>query len=161
MGQIFFIRHAKSSWEDMRLADEKRPLNKRGLRDAPLMAAKLKGILSEVDLIIGSPAVRAQQTLTFFKEAIPAKSIITQDEVYHAPLSTLLEVLKGIDPEAESALIFGHNPGFTSMFNHFSINFLDNLPTCGIFRLHADVSWSKMTPDNTKCDCLMYPKMYL
>ncbi|MDO8947878.1 MAG: hypothetical protein Q7U88_12085 [Desulfocapsaceae bacterium] len=35
MKTLYFIRHAKSRWADPSLADQDRPLNKRGLRDAP------------------------------------------------------------------------------------------------------------------------------
>ncbi|NJN77631.1 MAG: hypothetical protein HC803_04300 [Saprospiraceae bacterium] len=42
MKTVLFIRHAKSSWKDVNLKDIERPLNKRGLRDAPFMGRKLK-----------------------------------------------------------------------------------------------------------------------
>jgi phosphohistidine phosphatase len=39
---LFLIRHAKSSWETGLLSDFDRPLNERGKKDAPEMAARLK-----------------------------------------------------------------------------------------------------------------------
>ena len=42
MKKLFLIRHAKSSWEDLRLDVFDRPLNKRGEKDAPFMAELLK-----------------------------------------------------------------------------------------------------------------------
>ena len=38
MLRLFLLRHAKSSWSDPSLHDFDRPLNKRGLSDAPKIA---------------------------------------------------------------------------------------------------------------------------
>ncbi|MGN4973364.1 SixA phosphatase family protein [Aeromonas caviae] len=38
---LILVRHGKSSWEDASLSDRARPLAARGLRDAPLMGARL------------------------------------------------------------------------------------------------------------------------
>jgi len=37
MKKITIVRHAKSSWQFPELTDYERPLNKRGLRNAPVM----------------------------------------------------------------------------------------------------------------------------
>ncbi|MGA0231726.1 MAG: SixA phosphatase family protein [Saprospiraceae bacterium] len=42
MKEVLLIRHAKSSWEYPHLPDLERPLNQRGLRDAPFMASFLR-----------------------------------------------------------------------------------------------------------------------
>ena len=42
MKTLYLNRHAKSSWSDSSLDDIDRPLNKRGLRDAPLMGDILR-----------------------------------------------------------------------------------------------------------------------
>ena len=62
MKRIYFIRHAKSSWKDMDLADHDRPLNARGERDAPAMAAALAQRGVSPDGIITSSALRAVTT---------------------------------------------------------------------------------------------------
>ena len=36
--RLIVMRHAKSSWKDPNLDDHERPLNKRGRRDAPMVA---------------------------------------------------------------------------------------------------------------------------
>jgi len=41
MKTIILVRHAKSSWSDLRLDDFDRPLNKRGKRNAPFMGQKM------------------------------------------------------------------------------------------------------------------------
>ena len=65
---ICFVRHAKSSWDHPGLTDINRPLNKRGERDGPFMANKMKELGIVADLILTSPAVRARTTAGFFKD---------------------------------------------------------------------------------------------
>ncbi len=62
MKTLFLIRHAKSSWDDTALPDKERPLNDRGLRDAPKMGERLAKRDVKPDLILSSPAVRALRT---------------------------------------------------------------------------------------------------
>ena len=56
---LILLRHAKSSWADPSLRDHERPLNKRGLRDAPDMGRRLAARQERPELIISSDAVRA------------------------------------------------------------------------------------------------------
>ena len=54
MKNILLLRHAKSSWKNKGLNDIDRPLNKRGLMDAPLMAERFASMNILPDLIIFS-----------------------------------------------------------------------------------------------------------
>ena len=46
MKNLILIRHAKSSWKHPELSDFERPLNNRGIRDAPFMGKRLKAMVS-------------------------------------------------------------------------------------------------------------------
>src|SRR5438105_2563513 len=52
---LTLIRHAKSNWDDTALTDKERPLNKRGLHDAPAMGKRLAKHGVRPDLILSSP----------------------------------------------------------------------------------------------------------
>ena len=65
MKSIVFIRHAKSSWK-FRLADEKRPLNKRGLFDAEFMSSLDIVKSFQPDAVFCSTAKRTRETCDFF-----------------------------------------------------------------------------------------------
>ena len=52
---LTIVRHAKSDWGDPSLPDEARPLNRRGERDAPRMAAHVRDAGVSVDLVLHSP----------------------------------------------------------------------------------------------------------
>ncbi|MBK8644737.1 MAG: hypothetical protein IPN15_21745 [Saprospiraceae bacterium] len=47
MKHIFLVRHAKSSWDHPGLSDLQRPLNARGIKDAPAMAKIFGGLIPE------------------------------------------------------------------------------------------------------------------
>jgi len=156
------IRHAKSSWSDASLKDFDRPLNDRGIRDAPRMAAKLLEMLGEVDLIVSSPANRAISTALVFAKAFGIKSedIHLKDELYHAYPEEVMKVLHAIDDKHKSVFIFGHNPTFTTIADTFSKDYIDNVPTCGasIIASSAD-EWASINESNAKLVNFIYPKM--
>ena len=162
MKRLLFCRHAKSSWKDYSLKDIDRPLNKRGQRDAPFIAQKLKTYLGSIDLLFTSPAKRAVLTRSYFINAIMHKNLALNESIYEASLDDLLNVICDLDDEYSTVMIFGHNPSLTSLYNHFSDDYIVNLPTCGIFGLSSvSLAWSDIDTTNTTVDFLIYPKMYI
>lgn len=163
MKTVFFIRHAKSSWSDSSLRDIQRPLNKRGLRDAPFMAKMLKGTGVSVDQIISSPANRAFTTATYFAEAfeISKGDIFVNDDIYEAYASTVIDIVKNLPDHLDTVLVFGHNPTFTSIANNFTKNYIANLPTCGIVQVTANINnWSDLNESTGQLTAIHYPKQY-
>jgi phosphohistidine phosphatase len=162
MKSLFLIRHAKSSWEDPSLKDFDRPLNPRGLRDAPFMSKLLKGKGIVVDQIVSSPANRALSTAKYFAEAfgINNKKIILRNEIYEAYPEDVMAIVKELPNEVDVALIFGHNPTFTSLANQFG-GYLSNVPTCGVVRIDAEIDkWADFSIDTAQRTAFHYPKQY-
>lgn len=120
--QLFIMRHAKSDWSAPAGSDFERPLARRGVRDAPRMAAWLaeQGMLPEV--IVSSPAMRAKQTVLAVVERleIPAREVIWEPEIYAATLEQLLQVLDRYASAADSVLLVGHNPGLDSLIEYLA-----------------------------------------
>jgi phosphohistidine phosphatase len=70
-------------------------------------------------------------------------------------------VIQRLPEDYETVMLFGHNPTFTSVANLFSSTYIDNMPTCGIARIDADVSnWMEFKEDNAKLVEFHYPKQY-
>ena len=162
MKSLFLIRHAKSSWEDPSLRDFDRPLNPRGLRDAPFMSKLLKGKGVVVDQIVSSPANRAFSTAKYFAEAfgIDAADIMQRKEIYEAYPEDVLEIVKELPKQVNVALVFGHNPTFTSLANQFG-EYLSNVPTCGIVRIDANIDdWADFSIKTAQRTAFHYPKQY-
>jgi len=161
---VYFIRHAKSSWKDMSLRDFDRPLNKRGKRDAPFMAAKLRAFGVKPDAIITSPANRAITTATHFAKAlaISPQNMLQEAGIYEAYARTVLQILQAQSNNFETLLVFGHNPAFTMIANMFKGGaHIDNVPTCGIVKIVSDKKkWEDFTPKNGMVTEFHFPKQY-
>ena len=163
MKQLLLIRHAKSSWANSGQDDFERPLNDRGKRDAPLMAEKLIEKNYRPDALISSTAVRALATATYFAEIMDfkKKDIIQVPELYHAPPKIFKEVIQALPDGLSTVAIFAHNPGITEMANELTNIQIDNLPTCGMFGVEADVkSWKSFLDAEKSFLFFYYPKAF-
>lgn len=111
--KLTLLRHAKSSWNDESLSDFDRPLNRRGIRDAPDMAQRLKDANCRAQRLLCSPALRTRQTSDHFAATldIKAEERILVPEIYEASAGTLIEVIAQHGQTADELLLIGHNPG--------------------------------------------------
>jgi len=162
MKSILFIRHAKSSWDSPTQKDFERPLNERGNKDAPMMAKRLMDKKVAIDVFISSPAVRALSTATYFHQAYKAKKdqLITIPVLYHASGDVFYDVIKQIDNKHNTVALFSHNPGITVMVNSLGVAKVDNMPTCSVFGVHADIeNWQEFEAAVKQFWMFDYPKL--
>ena len=113
------MRHAKSSWKETGLTDHDRPLNKRGLRDAPRIADAIHDRGWTPDLILVSSSKRTLQTLSGMSNRLEGVQSEIRTEIYHATLYDLLLVLEDMAQEG-TTMVLGHNPGSEILVNHLS-----------------------------------------
>ena len=147
MKTLVIVRHAKSSWDNAVLSDHQRQLSKRGLRDAPIMGARLAEWGPPVDRVISSSATRALTTaeLITHEMGLPWDEIQIEDSLYHATEEDMIDLINEQEDYLDGLMLFGHNPGMTYLVNGLSDLDLDNLPTCGVAVLQFDVnSWSEI-----------------
>ena len=163
MKTLYLCRHAKSSWADAGMDDFDRPLNERGLRNAPHMAQVFKLRGEPIDLIVSSPAKRALTTARAFADtlAIP-KDLFHQDRaIYLADRTTLMRLVNTLPAAAHRVLMFGHNPGFTELLDHLSDAGVDNLPTCGLVRIDFALDdWTLVSKHTGTLVWFDYPKRH-
>lgn len=162
MKTLILIRHAKSSWADPEQSDFDRPLNERGRRDAPVMAQRLLEKNYKIDAILYSSSVRTTETMHVFRGVLGIDIIkcLAINELYHAPLFQLQETVSLINNTCDTVILIGHNPGITAFANSFTKVQTDNLPTCAIFAVRADINaWEEFK--NAKKEFLFfdYPKL--
>lgn len=163
MKTLILVRHAKSGWDNPDWIDFERPLNKRGLRDAPFMGniLKEKGILP--DLIISSSANRAITTARAYAQAFDYKeSDIRQDiNIYEKGTRHIINTIKSVPNNVGTLMIFGHNPDITSLCTYFSGEYIDNVPTSGTVCIDFDIDlWDKVEERNGKLRFFEFPKKY-
>lgn len=140
MKNLILIRHAKSSW-DAPLVDKDRPLSKRGINDAHLMAVHVEGYLPKSFIVWSSTAQRAKNTACIFAESlsIPQETILFNDDLYTFEARRLEQIIKSCDNQYDNLILFGHNGAITNFVNTFGNRVVENVPTAGFVSLSFDV----------------------
>ena len=142
---LTIVRHAKSSWKDTSLSDKKRPLNRRGERDAPRMGERIHEHGIRPSLIVSSPATRAWTTAKIIATAInyPREFLQKEDTLYLASLHEILDVVVAQDNGFNNLMLVGHNPGMTDFVNFLVPGLTNNLQTAGVVSVQIDQdNWS-------------------
>ena len=137
---LTIVRHAKSSWKNTSLSDKKRPLNRRGDRDAPLMGERIHEHGIRPSLIVSSPATRAWTTAKIIATAInyPREFLHKEDTLYLASLHEILDIVVAQDSGFNNLMLVGHNPGMTDFANFLVPGLTNNLPTAGVVSVQID-----------------------
>ena len=146
MKTLFLIRHAKSSRDDPALRDKKRPLNDRGIRDAPRMGERLAKRDVKPDLILSSPTVRALATAEIIARKLDykIKNIVIDERLYASTPDDLLKVIHELSDKPKRVMLFGHNPELAELAQRLSSKITD-MPTCAVAEFAFDTrSWSNV-----------------
>jgi len=138
MKTLYLVRHAKSDWGDPLLDDHDRPLNERGLRDAPAMGHRLAERGVRPDRIVTSTAVRAR--------------------LYGATGSGILAVASTLDDALDSAMLAGHNPGMSDAVGELTGEWVE-LPTCAVVECRVNVDhWAELVEGTGELVSVATPK---
>ncbi len=138
------MRHAKSSWNDG-LEDHRRPLNPRGLRDAPRLGRLINEQNLMPDCIVCSTAVRAHTTAELVSEAAGFQKPLTLvSDLYLADVTTLCRVVASQNDRCASVMAIGHNPGLEEWVGQLS-GTRETFPTAAlaVFDLAID-RWARL-----------------
>jgi len=159
MKKLYIIRHAKSDWNDKSLDDYDRPLNARGLKDAPLMGKFLKSKNIKPDLIVSSPALRAITTAQLIaKEVAYEKAITPNQYIYEAYVTALQEIVEYLHDSNQSVFLVGHNPGVSALA-YMLCDSKESFPTCAILEIEFTCdSWLDANKNNAKINAYDFPK---
>jgi phosphohistidine phosphatase len=113
--QLFLLRHAKSCWDDVTLADHDRPLSKRGRKAGAALRRLFQSERINPDLVLVSSALRTLQTLAALGAWETAPKLEVEPSLYHAPAPQIIDLLRKIPESAQSVLLVGHNPGLQDL----------------------------------------------
>lgn len=162
MKHLYLIRHAKSDWSNESKSDFERGLNKRGKKAILTMANALKEKKVMPDLILASPAKRAQLTaIGLAKEIGYTGKIKYSDALYMADPLDVISIIKEIKDKYDDVCIVGHNPETTQLTNLMVEEYIENVPTLGIVALELPIKhWQQFKPEKVKLNFFIYPKMY-
>ena len=162
MKLLYLMRHAKSSWSEPGLGDQQRPLNSRGLRDAPAMGERFASRAERLDLLVSSPALRARQTAEMFAEAsgYHGHDMAIDDGLYFLGRGAIEAAIRAQVDSAQALMLVFHNPDITDFVNSIDYDFrIDNMPTSGLVRFDCEIErWSDWSPDTAAFNYVDYPK---
>lgn len=160
MKKLTLIRHAKSDWSSAAASDFDRPLNRRGNKAAPVMAARIRERDRIPDLLVSSPAQRAFETAELLAHELdlPLDQIVFRRDIYEASLATLIEIVRQL-PAPEHIALIGHNPGLSELGLWLCPRAPAWLPTCAVLELElAAADWSGVEADCATLACYDYPQ---
>lgn len=160
---LYLVRHAKSDWAYEGLADIDRPLNERGYRDAPVMAARVAKLGHEPDRIVSSPAIRALTTALIFARQFEheATTVALEPRLYEAASSVFINVLGEQSNAVHKLMVFAHNPTLTDVASELSGVAISNVPTTGVVCVRFEApSWPEALRKPGSLEFFEFPKKY-
>ena len=145
MRTLLILRHAKSSWKDDSLPDHDRPLNKRGLKDAPRMGQLLRREDLLPDLILCSTAKRARVTAELVAEESGYEGELRlKDDLYAFDAEAYLEALSELEDKYNCVMLVGHNPAMEELLEALTGGF-ERMPTAALALLELPIEhWSEL-----------------
>ena len=164
---LYLLRHAKSSWADLKRADHDRPLSPRGRKAAQAMAAVLARARPRPTIVLCSSALRARQTLQPIVAALdPPAEIKIDDSLYGADASGLLGQLRELPEDCPVALVVGHNPGLQDLAVELAdegqpedlSRLRESFPTGALAILSAGGRWAQLGPGRAYLEGLILPR---
>lgn len=136
---LLLLRHAKSSWKHPDLSDHDRPLNKRGLRDAPRVGKWLKKQDLVPEYILSSSARRARETAIAVATASDCHGEIDLlPSLYQCDQDDFTEAISRLPDEIEIALVIGHNPELEELLAHLTCE-ITPLPTAALAQISLPI----------------------
>ncbi|MBF0241319.1 MAG: histidine phosphatase family protein [Desulfamplus sp.] len=162
MKNLILVRHAKAApLQGEYDSDFPRPLIKKGIKDAKKMAEKIKCNLLGNPLFISSPANRAFETAHIFagKLNYPTVKILIREVIYNDPKAEeLLSLIKEVDDNYDTVLIFGHNPSLSDFASSLIKDFEFNIPKSGVVAFSFDKSsWRDIEAQGGILNYVEYP----
>lgn len=163
MKRVILVRHAKSvsyGYDQ----DFDRTLTERGEEDALRISIELQKMNIRPDLVIASPAVRTTRTASIYARTLgyPREMILFIKKLYSGKTpENFLLMLRELEDEKETVLVFGHNPTVYYYMHFLMEHFNDDVPTCSTVGIDFEVdSWNKLSSHQGKMAFRFIPDMF-
>ena len=157
MKPLLLVRHANALHKSTK-GDFERQLSPKGLKDAELMANKVKKAGHVPQLIISSEAERAKATATIFADILDLPAPQTQATIYEGNEKKLLKIINKFPDEVERIALVGHNPDISSLLFLLTGKYLD-MPTCTVALISFEFDeWEAISSNTGDLDWYTSPE---
>jgi phosphohistidine phosphatase len=120
MLRLHLLRHAEPLFFGAFSSDKDRPLTEHGLEQCETLKNNLNLDWSNTTIWC-STAVRTRETAVHLLVSETLNNVVFKEELYHAAMSTLLQLISTYNGTCE-LMIIGHNNGITDLLNYLSDN---------------------------------------
>jgi phosphohistidine phosphatase len=167
MHQLLLLRHAKSSWDEPKLADRDRSLNKRGRRAAGMMRQAMLDLGLTPDVVLVSPSRRTLETLAAIEPWDDTPLVEQVELLYLATAPQMLGILQGMNETVRSVLLIGHNPGMhelsvqlagSSVAGEATQRLAHAFPTGALAEFAIATQWQRLDAAGTRLVRFLTPK---
>ncbi|MPZ40202.1 MAG: histidine phosphatase family protein [Rhizobiales bacterium] len=167
--RLMIFRHAKAEKGAPGARDRDRPLNPRGLKEAPRMGVYMARHKLVPRHALVSPSRRTRETWDGLAAALPAGiPVFFEDRLYDAAPEALVAVIKETPTSVPTLIVVGHNPGL-----HETARMLiaagdvearerlnEGLPTAGLAVIDfAGDDWDKVHPQGGRLERFVTPRL--
>ena len=118
-----------------------------------------------VDVVLVSPATRAQQTWQCLQMGgVECDDVRTTDALYHAWTPEVIEVLHGLPDSARTVFVIGHEPTLSHLVltlaapSPLGDEIRAKFPTSAIAVLTHDGDWADTTPGHCRLEAFEVPR---
>jgi phosphohistidine phosphatase len=169
MRRLLLLRHAKTERAEPGERDRDRKLMERGRADATVIGNYLVRHRLVPDLVLASPALRAQETWAPIAAAF-AKTppVVTDARIYNAGSEALAELIQESSGGIRTLLVIGHNPGLHDLALQLigsgdvrgRAALSEKLPTSGLVVIDfASDDWSLLHEHAGRLDRFVSPRL--
>ncbi len=145
---LYLVRHAQAVSGTIHLSDKDRALTERGTNDAINVGMKLQSENSNINLIVSSPAARAQATARLIAKQISLDITMIQlsESIYSSDKIEIVKLLNTVDESAKTILLVGHYPTIIELHNYLSsTKSLATMDTAELCALKFEMPWSEIS----------------
>ncbi|HSR14817.1 MAG TPA: histidine phosphatase family protein [Gemmatimonadales bacterium] len=161
MPEIILLRHGKSDWDAPHDHDRDRPLSRRGVGSAQTMGRVLTSIGRKPDLVIASPAARAQATAELASEAGGWEAPLdTVDALYGGGPESVLAAVHGVPRDVGRVLLVGHEPTWSATASLLIGGGDHRVATGTAVGLETALPWPRIGPATCRMVWLLPPRLF-
>ena len=111
-----------------------------------------------LEFLLSSGAKRAVSTAHEFHRVFPDAELHTENAIYEARVSDLLQVVNKLPNDKGVVALFGHNPGFSQLVDYLC-DYAMHLPTAGLVKINFELdSWELVSESTGEIEYIDYPK---
>lgn len=159
--EIILVRHGKAADHNTYKRDIDRVLTERGVSDGYKVAERLVEEGIKPDLILTSPAARANHTALIISRVMKFKEeqIIFANRLFHCSADTFMDEIYSLPDDVNSVMIVAHNPGVTDLAYELTRGGTSFLPTTGVAVIkYKSVNWGDIGTAKANDFIIIKPK---